>query len=159
MSNRYGESRRRAQLELRAAAAQLLVDAELLVRWLDQQGGEPSPRQAVEERHADVLRVTHAFEAALNHLVELELLVAEPGVDAGGAGPFSASGSDDARLGNSEPKVKARRTISIAGDPDKPKPPRPMPVRPQPPADDAEDAGEPAPAPEEPETPEEPEKD
>jgi hypothetical protein len=160
MSNRYGESRRRAQLELRAAAARLMVDAELLVRWLDQQGGEPSPRQVVEERHADVLRGAHAFEAALNHLVELELLVAVPGADAGVTGPTLATpGADDARQGNTEPKAKARRTISIAGDPDKPKPPRPTPVRPQPPEDEGEDAAQPEPAPEEPEAPEGPEKD
>src|SRR5437764_34513 len=65
-----------------AAAAQFVVDAELLVRWLDRLGGEPGPAQALEERHADVLRRARAFEAALNHVVNLEALAAELPSDA-----------------------------------------------------------------------------
>ncbi len=111
---RYAEPRHRAQLELRAVAAQFVVDAELMVRWLDQLGGEPVPAQALEERHAQVLGRARSFEAALNHVVNLELLAAEPPSD----GPPVRDGSE---VQAATPEHTTRRTIDIVGDPDKPK--------------------------------------
>ena len=109
MSSRYGEPRRQAQLELRAAAAQFVVDAELMLRWLDQPAGEPAPAQVLEDRHSEVLRRARSLEAALNHLVTLELLAGErpsealatqrPGVaeesEASGAEPEPKTPSND----------------------------------------------------------------
>jgi hypothetical protein len=126
--SRYGEPRHRAQLELRAAAAQFVVDAELMVRWLDQLGGEPAPAQLLEKRHAQVLGRARSFEAALNHVVNLELLAAEPPADT----PTPARSSDSppaepaavreaSRVPAGEPEAKTRRTIDIVGDPDKPR--------------------------------------
>jgi hypothetical protein len=45
--------------------------------WLDQLGGEPAAAQVLEERQAQVSRCARSFEAALNHVVNLELLTAE----------------------------------------------------------------------------------
>lgn len=126
--SRYGEPRHRAQLELRAAAAQFVVDAELMVRWLDQLGGEPAPAQLLEERHAQVLGRARSFEAALNHVVNLELLAAEPPADT----PTPARSPDAppaerppvreaSQVPAGEPEAKTRRTIDIVGDPDKPR--------------------------------------
>ena len=118
-ASRYGEPRHRAQLELRAAAAQFLVDAELMVRWLDQLGGEPAPAQALEERHAHVLGRARSFEAALNHVVSLELLAADRSPDGRLVEPPPEQ--DGARVVDAAPEPKTRRTIDIVGDPDKPK--------------------------------------
>jgi hypothetical protein len=148
-SSRYGEPRRRAQLELRAAAAQFVVDAELMVRWLDQLGGEPAPAQVLEERHADVLRCARSFEAALNHVVNLELLAAERPSDALAAErPHVPEGSE---VPGAEPEPKTRRTIPIVGDPDKPKRDQAASGHPSPTArenGDTEDPGRPTAAPE-----------
>lgn len=116
-ASRYGEARQRAQLELRAAAAQFVVDAELMVRWLDQLGGAPAPALALEERHAHVLGRARSFEAALNHVVSLELLAADRSPDGRLVEPPPAQHA--ARV--MEPEPKTRRTIPIVGDPDKPK--------------------------------------
>jgi glyoxylase-like metal-dependent hydrolase (beta-lactamase superfamily II) len=58
MSSRHGEPRRRAQLELRAAAAQFVVDAEFMVRWLDQLGGEPAASCGLAD--IDDVLISHA---------------------------------------------------------------------------------------------------
>jgi hypothetical protein len=128
MSGRYGEPRRRAQLELRAAAAQFVVDAELMVRWLDQLGGEPAAAQVLEERQAQVLRCARSFEAALNHVVNLELLAADRPSEALAADRPSEAlaaerppGPEGLEASGAEPEPKTRRTIPIVGDPDKPK--------------------------------------
>jgi hypothetical protein len=118
-TSRYGEPRRRAVLELRAAATQFVVDAELMVRWLDQLGGDPAPVHLLEERHADISRCARSFEAALNHLVNLELLAAERPSDALEAERAPMPG--DANVARAEPTPRTRRTIPIVGDPDKPK--------------------------------------
>ena len=121
--SRYGEPRHRAQLERRAAAAQFVVDVELMVRWLDQLGGEPAPAQLLEERHAQVLGRARSFEAALNHVVNLELLAAEPPADTPTPARSPAerpSVREGSQVPAGEPEAKTRRTIDIVGDPDKP---------------------------------------
>jgi hypothetical protein len=148
-SSRYDEPRRRARLELRAAAAQFVVDAELLVRWLDQLGGEPGPAQALEERHADVLRRARAFEAALNHVVNLEALAAERPSDALAA--ERAPAPEGSEVPGAAPEPKTRRTIPIVGDPDKPQRDPPASGHPSPTPrdnDDTEDPDRPTAAPE-----------
>jgi hypothetical protein len=149
--SRYGEPRHRARLELRAAAAQFVVEAELMVRWLDQLGGEPAPAQALEERHAQVLGCARSFEAALNHVVNLELLAGERPPDASPAerppaDPSSGPVRDGSQVPAAESEPKSRRTIDIVGDPDKPKRETGS-EHPSPTAGDTEDPG-PIPAPE-----------
>jgi hypothetical protein len=122
MSARYGEPRRQAQLELRAAAAQIVVEAELVLRSLDELAGTPARQPVLERHHADVLRRVSAFEAALHHLVNLELLAS-----GAPAGQELASESSKSRSGSppAEQHARPRLTIPIVGDPDKPKRPRP----------------------------------
>lgn len=139
---RYGEPRQRAQLELRAAAAQFIVDAELMLRWLDELGADAVPASALEQRHAEVLRRARSVEAALNHVVSLERLARDRVPDAP-----PPPGSSPAPGANPEPN-KARRTIPIVGDPNKPKPePEHAHSSPTPRHDDGEDSGETIPAP------------
>jgi hypothetical protein len=78
----------------------------------------------LEERHAQVLGGARAFEAALNHVVNLELLAAEPPADT----PTPARSLDAppaereaSQVPAGEPEAKTRRTIDIVGDPDKPR--------------------------------------
>src|SRR5512144_2619578 len=134
---RYGEQRQRAQLELRAAAAQFIVETELMLRWLDQPGDEAASAAALDEHHAQVLGRARAVEAALNHAVSLERLAAEPATQ-----PSSIRDSSHAPAADGE--LKARRTIPIVGDPDKPKPEPPT-AEPSPTSDDSQSA-EPIPA-------------
>jgi hypothetical protein len=133
--SRYGEPRHRAQLELRAAAAQFVVEAELMVRWLDELDGEPAPAHVLEERHAQVLGSARSLEAALNHVVSLELLAAERPRD---ERPPVREDSDVPA-----PEPATRRTIPIVGDPDKPKH-EPMSEHPSPTAGDNGDTERPA---------------
>ena len=119
MSSRYGEARRQAQLELRAAAAQFVVDAELMVRWLDELAGEPAPAHVLEDRHVEVLRRARSLEAALNHLVSLELLAGERPSEALAAQRPAVA--EELEVSGAQPEPETRRTIPIVGDPDKPK--------------------------------------
>src|SRR5512144_1765800 len=132
-ARRYGEPRERAPLELRAAAAQFIVEAELMLRWLDQLVGEPPPTHELEDRHAHVLGCARSVEAALNHLVALERLAAEA------PPPHESSHAHAA-------EAKKRRTIPIVGDPDKAKP-EPEHAPPSPTPDNHEDSERPAPTP------------
>ena len=122
MSARYGEPRRQAQLELRAAAAQIVVEAELVLRSLDELAGTPAGQPVLERHHADVLRRVSAFEAALHHLINLELLAS--GAHAGPEPPAPESAEPAAGSPPAEQQARPRPTIPIVGDPDKPKRPR-----------------------------------
>ena len=113
MSDRYGEPRRQAQLELRAAAAQIVVEAELVLRSLDELAGTPAEQPVLERHHADVLRRVSAFEAALHHLVNLELLAA--GVHAGQEQAPESKPRSGSPL--AEQHARPRLTIPIVGDP------------------------------------------
>jgi hypothetical protein len=137
--SRYGEPRHRAQLDLRAAAAQFVVEAELMVRWLDELDGEPAPAPVLEERHAQVLASARALEAALNHVVSLELLAAERPRDTPPDERPPVREDSDVPA----PEPATRRTIPIVGDPDKPKH-EPMSEHPSPTAGDNGDTERPA---------------
>jgi hypothetical protein len=108
-----------------------------MVRWLDQLGGEPAPAQLLEERHAQVLGRARSFEPALNHVVNLELLAAEPpaGTPAPARSPDAPPAErppvrEASQVPAGEPEAKTRRTIDIVGDPDKPRRETSIPLRP-----------------------------
>ena len=63
-----------------------------------------------------MLGCARSFEAALNHVVSLELLAAERSPD----GRLIERPPVRERSQDAEPEPKTRRTIDIVGDPDKP---------------------------------------
>ena len=80
------------------------------------------------------MRCARSFEAALNHVVSLELLAAERPSEALAAD--RPPGPEGSEASGAEPEPKTRRTIPIVGDPDKPKRDQPGSGHPSPTARD-----------------------
>ena len=87
----YAGPRKRARRKLERALADLIRENVLTLQWLEQlhhacdlEGVEPfhpdsegQGRRTLEYRHAGILKRVRSFEAALAHVVELELRTAD----------------------------------------------------------------------------------
>jgi hypothetical protein len=121
MSARYGEPRRQAQLELRAAAAQIVVEAELVLRSLDELAGTPPPSPCWSATTpTSCAAYAPRGGAASPHQPRTAGFRRARRARAAGPRPSKPrSGSPP-----TEQHARPRLTIPIVGDPDKPKPAR-----------------------------------